>query len=185
MLKKILIYPYNLLMNYIPNYIITYIPFYFIRHFYYKKIMRISIGRGSSIHMGTFINKNRLQSKITIGKGSAINRKCCLDGRGGIKIGDNVSISPEVHLITADHYINDPYFSYKSASIEVSNYVWIGTRAIILPGIIIGEGSVVAAGAVVTKNIPPFEIWGGVPAKKIGVRTEKLDYNCKWFPPFD
>lgn len=185
MLKKILVYPYNFLMNYIPNYLIAYIPNYFIRHFYYKKIMRISMGRGSSIHMGTFINKSRLQSKITIGKESAINRKCYLDGRGTLVIGNNVSISPEVHLITADHDINDIHFRYRSAPVEINDYVWIGTRAIILPGTTLGEGSVIAAGAVVNKNVPPYEIWGGIPAKKIGVRTKKLEYSCKWFPPFD
>ena len=185
MWKKILVYPYNFLMNYIPNYIIAYIPNYFIRHFYYKKIMKISVGRGSSIHMGTFINKSRLQSKIIIGKESAINRKCYLDGRGFLVIGDNVSISPEVHLITADHDIQNSNFKYKSSPIYINDYVWIGTSAIILPGVTIGNGSVIAAGAVVNKDIPPYEIWGGVPAKKIGVRTEKLNYNCKWFPPFD
>lgn len=180
-LKKVLLYPYNFYMHYLPNYVINKIPFYFIRHFYYRYIMKIELGKGSSIHMNTFINRN----KILIGKNSAINRGCYLDGRGKITIGDNVSISPEVHLITADHDINDPNFKYKSSMISIMDFVWIGTRAIVLPGVKIGEGAVIAAGAVVNKNIPPYEVWGGVPAKKIKNRNMNLKYNCEWLPPFD
>lgn len=180
-IKRILIYPYSFIMNYIPNHIINHIPFYCIRHFYYKKIMKIKIGKDSSIHMETYINRN----KITIGNGTSINRKCYLDGRGSIYIGNNVSISPEVCLITADHEANSRNFSYRVRNIRIGDYVWIGTRAIILPGVIIGKGAIIASGAVVTKDVPNFEIYGGVPAKFIGKREENLDYSCKWFPPFD
>jgi maltose O-acetyltransferase len=76
-LKLFFLYCYNFVMSYIPNYIIAYIPFYSIRHFYYRKILRIKLGRYSSIHMGVFINKNN----IVIGENCAINRKCYLDGR--------------------------------------------------------------------------------------------------------
>lgn len=179
--KFFLKYPYNFFMLYISNYIIAFIPFYFIRNIYYKYILKIKLGKGSSIHMGVFINRN----KIEIGENTAINRRCYLDGRGSIKIGDNVSISPEVHLITADHDIESTDFKFKSSFIVIEDYVWIGTRSIILPGVKLGKGAIIAAGSVVTKDVPEFNVYGGVPAKFIKKRNKNLNYSCKWFPPFD
>ena len=139
------------------------------------------MGKGSSIHLNCFINR----FNIEIGTNSSINRRCYLDGRGGLSIGNNVSISPEVHLITAEHDLNDASFSYITAPIELGDFVWIGTRAIVLPGVRLGKGCVVAAGAVVTKSFPDHSVIGGVPAKIISKRIEELDYSCKWMPPFD
>ena len=139
------------------------------------------MGKGSSIHLHCFINR----FNIEIGKNTAINRKCYLDSRGGIKIGDNITISPEVHLITAEHNINDASFSYQIAPISLGDYVFVGTRAIILPGVSLGNGCVVAAGAVVTKSFPPYSIVAGVPARIISKRSIELNYSCKWMPPFD
>ncbi|MBU2900551.1 acyltransferase [Maribacter dokdonensis] len=131
--------------------------------------------------MNCFINR----SKIVIGENSVINRKCYLDGRGGVIIGNNVSISPEVNLITATHDAQSKNFEYAIKLIRIEDYVWIGTRATILPGVSLGKGCVVATGSVVSKDVAPFTIVGGVPAKKIGDRNNYLDYNCKWMPPFD
>ncbi|WP_188653894.1 acyltransferase [Yeosuana aromativorans] len=143
--------------------------------------MSIKIGKGSSIHMNTFINRR----KVEIGKNSVVNRCCYLDGRGGLFIGNNVSISPEVQLITASHDVNSATFKYYEKEIIIEDFVWIGTRAIILPGVKLGKGSIVASGSVVTKDVDQFDIVGGVPAKIIGKRASNLDYNCRWFPPFD
>lgn len=180
-MKRIFRYPYHFIINYLPNNIINIIPLYFVRHGYYKMILGIKIGKGSSIHMKTRINRKN----ITIGINSTINRLCYLDGRGELSIGNNVSISPEVHLITATHDINCQNFTYIEKNIIVEDYVWIGTRAIILPGVKLGKGCVIAAGAVVSKDVLPYSIVGGVPAKIIGERPQNLNYNCKWFPPFD
>lgn len=176
--KKFFFYFYR---NYLPNHIVNKIPFYFVRHFIYRRIFRLKIGKGSSIHLHCFINRFKLQ----IGKDTAINRKCYLDTRGGLSIGDNVSISPEVHLITAQHDINDPGFKFITKPIRINNYVFIGTRAIILPGVELGEGCVVASGAVVTKSFEPYSVVAGVPAKLISKRNSELNYNCNWMPPFD
>ncbi|MBD0831208.1 acyltransferase [Aestuariibaculum sp. TT11] len=181
MVKKILWYPFYFLIHYLPNNIINKIPFYFIRHFYYRYVVGIELGKGSSIHMNVTINKR----KIKIGLNSAINRGCYLDGRGGLDIGDNVSISPGVQLITATHDVNSPDFKYITKEIKIEKHVWIGTNAIIMPGITLGEGVVVAAGAVVTKSVEPYHIVGGVPAKVISKRNKSLNYNCRWLPPFD
>lgn len=143
--------------------------------------MGIKLGKGSSIHLNTRINR----FDIRIGKNSVINRRCYLDGRGGLTIGDNVSISPEVHLITASHDAQSTDFSYTVAPVFIEDFVWVGSRATILPGVVLGKGCIVAVGAVVSKNVEPFTIVGGIPAKKIGIRNKELDYHCNWMPPFD
>lgn len=143
--------------------------------------MGVKIGAGSSIHLSVYLNRNQ----IIIGENSVINRRCYLDGRGGIIVADNVSVSPEVNLITASHDPNDPEFKYITGQITIEDFVWIGTRAIILPGVRIGKGAVIAAGAVVHKDVEPFTIVGGIPAKVIGTRSKELNYNCKWMPPFN
>ena len=172
---------YYFYRNYIPNHFVNKIPFYFIRHFIYRNIYQLKMGKGSSIHLNCFINR----FNIKIGKNTAINRKCYLDSRGGIEIGDNVSISPEVHIITAEHDVNDSSFTYITEPVVLENYVFVGTRAVILPGVHLAEGCVVASGAVVTKSFPSFSVIAGVPAKVISVRNKDLNYSCKWMPPFD
>ncbi len=122
---------------------------------------------------------------LDIGENTTINRNCFLDCRGGIIIGNNVSISPNVHLITADHDINKRDFPFQSGLIKIEDYVFVGSRATILKGVKLGKGSVVCAGSVVTKDINDYEIVAGIPAKKIGERIKNLDYSCSWLMPFD
>lgn len=167
--------------HYITNHLICKIPIYWIRHSYYRSVMKIKIGKGTSIHLGNFI----FEGNLIIGSNSCINRKCHLDCRGQIMIGDNVSISPECVLITGSHDVNSIGFDYIIGTIVINDYVWLGTRSLILPNVVVGKGAVVCAGAVVTKNVRPYSIVAGVPAKEIGVRSENLDYNNKWFMPFD
>ncbi len=167
--------------DYFSNYWINKIPFYFIRHQYYKFVMGIKIGRGSSIHMNCFI----YGTNIRIAENSTINRNCYLDGRGELIIGNKVSISPEVQLITEDHDYNSVSFAGRSRHVIIEDYVWIGTRVIILPGVHIGKGAVVCAGAVVTKNVGEYDVVAGIPAVKIKERSKNLDYNPSWLPYFD
>jgi acetyltransferase-like isoleucine patch superfamily enzyme len=75
-------------------------------------------------------------------------------------------------------------FRMKSSPVIIDDYVWVGINATVLQGVRIGEGAVVAAGAVVTKNVEPYTIVGGIPAKQIGVRTKNLDYHCFWETAF-
>ncbi|HPU00025.1 MAG TPA: DapH/DapD/GlmU-related protein, partial [Armatimonadota bacterium] len=90
-----------------------------------------------------------------------------------------------VHLITAQHDMNDPDFANVLAPIVIEDYVWIGSRATVLPGVRIGRGAVVAAGAVVTRDVAPLTVVGGVPARPIGERKPGMRYVCDWFYPFD
>ena len=100
-----------------------------------------------------------------------------LDARGGIKIDHDTNISSHVKLITGSHDIDDPHFTADFVPIHIGHHCWIGTGAIILQGVKIGDGAVVAAGAVVTKDVEPWTIVGGVPAKKLGERNKEIKYK--------
>ena len=92
---------------------------------------------------------------------------CYINGANGIEFGDNVWIGPGVKIISSNHDLTDLSKSYKCDPIKIGNNVWIGANAIILPEIQIGDGAVVGAGSVVTKNVPPRTIVAGNPAKLI------------------
>lgn len=163
-LKTILLECDNMMLRYV-----GYIPSHCIRRFFYR-IQGMKIGSGSTLHMGTVFYD---ASKISIGRDSIIGENAVLDGRDKLMIGDHVDIASEVMIYNAEHDINDENFKAITAPVEIGDYVFVGPRAIILPGVKIGKGAVVAAGAVVTGNVGEFEIVGGVPAKVIGERKLK------------
>ena len=105
---------------------------------------------------------------ITIGKNVFINSGCCFQDQGGIRIGDGCFIGHQVVFATIDHDL-DPKRRAENhvAPIVLGKNVWVGSHATILKGVTIGDGSVVAAGAVVTKDVPPMTVVGGVPARVI------------------
>lgn len=111
---------------------------------------------------------------ITIGKDVFINSGCHFQDQGGIKVGDGVLIGHNVVLATINHDL-DPKENRKNhyAPITIGAHVWIGSNATILPGVTLGDWAVVAAGAVVTENVPPGAVVGGVPAKILKVIPEK------------
>lgn len=123
--------------------------------------------------------------RISVGAYTNINKKCVLDGRGGIKIGSCVDIAQDTNIWTEQHDYNDPTYNSVIAPVVIEDYVWLASRVTILPGVTVGRGAVVAAGAIVTKDVPPLAIVGGVPAKIIGYRKEEaLQYQLgdrAWF----
>ncbi len=164
-------------LNYLTNYVVNRVPSFAFRRFWYRRVLGIEFGKHAGVHLGCYvwfygpgqIRRNR----VAIGTHSRINRDCCLDVRGGITIGENVSVSPEVAILTAAHSVVDPLFRVEMQPVVIEDHVWIGTRATILGGVTLGRGSVVAAGAVVTRDVPPFTIVGGVPARPVGRRPEE------------
>jgi len=151
---------------------------YFPSHLFRRMVYRLAgvkLGKGSTIHMWAnfFYPKG-----IEIGEDTIIGDHCFLDGRDKLTIGDHTDIASQVLIYNSEHDLSDEYFRAKTAPVKIGSWVFIGPRAIILPGVEIGDGAVVAAGAVVTKNVPPLTIVGGVPAKEIGKRNlEKLHYR--------
>lgn len=145
------------------------IPFWIVRKTTYQ-LFGLKIGAGSHIHMWArfYDPKN-----IEVGADTHIGDNCFLDGRNAIIIGNHVDIASQVLIYNEEHNINSEKFEAASGPVEIGDYVFIGPRAIILPGVKIGRGAVVAAGAVVTKDVPEFTVVGGVPAVKISERTNK------------
>ena len=163
------------LLNYATNHIVAHIPSYTVRHLWYRRAVGLDLGRGSGVYRGCYLwfygpRENRRRG-VRIGADTRINRDCTLDLRGGLDIGANVNVSPDVTILTASHDANDPGFRLVNAPVEIEDYVWIGTRAMIMPGVTLGRGAVVAAGAVVTRDVPPLTIVAGVPARAIGERN--------------
>jgi acetyltransferase-like isoleucine patch superfamily enzyme len=150
------------------------VPLHTVRLFFYRRVMQFRIGRGTFIHLDTRFDAPR---KFTIGDHSVVNRACNFGNRGGITIGSCVSVSQEVFISAGDHDPNDPEFGSRFAPVVVEDYVFIGSRAIILKGVRLGRGAVVAAGSIVTKDVEPFTIVGGNPAKPIGKRNPDVRYQ--------
>lgn len=162
----------NRLYNYIADFMLfllhlaCYVPSHHIRRF----VMRLGgakIGRGGTIHMGCHFFSLR---GLEIGEDTKIGTGAFLDGRAPLIIGNHVDIASEVMIYNSEHDVNSENFQATEEPVEIGDYVFIGPRSIILPGVKIGCGAVVAAGAVVTSDVPPFAIVGGVPAKVIGER---------------
>lgn len=164
------------------------LPSHHLRRFFYR-LSGMKIGKGSTLHMFARIYDPR---HITIGEDTIVGENCVLDGRrqllqsnGGLAIGNHVDIASQVMIWTSEHDINDSQFRPIEAPVTIEDYVFIGPRAIILPGISIGKGAIIAAGAVVTKSVEAGTIVGGVPAKPIGSRQiSSLSYKlgrARWF----
>lgn len=153
------------------------IPSHRIRNFMYRNIWLIDMAPKTVVYCGAEI---RAGYNLTIGEGSIIGDNALLDARQKITIGKNVNFSSRVSIYTEDHDHGDPYFRGNCDSsyrVKIDDRVWIGPNVIILHSVHIGEGAVVAAGSIVTKNVPSFSIVAGIPAKVIGERKRDLRYN--------
>lgn len=153
---------------------VGHIPSHIFRRFVYK-LAGIKMGKKTTIHMWAnfFEPKN-----ISIGEGTIIGDHVFIDGRKDVKIGSHTDIASYVMIYNSEHDLDSNDFSARSENVTIGDYCFIGPRVIILPGVNIGNGAVVAAGAVVTKNVEDYQIVGGVPAKMIGERqNKKLNYR--------
>ena len=122
---------------------------------------------------------------LTIKGNCHIGRFCQIDARGGIALGRNVVIASHTLLITADHDPHSPDFSGRLGRIVIHDRAWLGSRVVVLKGVTIGEGAIVAAGSVVHKDVAPWSIVSGVPATTVGERSRNLtyevDYGPRWY----
>ena len=154
--------------------------FYPLRNFYLL-IFGITVPLSSSIHRGC---KFFHLGKVKIGKHSVINSGCILDNRRGISIGDNTAIAHNTKIYTLGHNIDSPLFETKGAPVNIGNDCFIFSNVMIMPGVNIGNGAVVLPGSIVTKDVEPFTVVGGVPAKYIKDRVKEVNYTIDynyWF----
>ncbi len=178
-----------------------YIPSHTIRLLLYRVVFGVRIGRDSSIHWRAEFNN---PAGVAIGHNTIIGNDAFLDGRRKrviekgesrfssyvqqlsgrhtrpLTIGNNVSIAGEVRIYTMEHDVDSPDFAETGAPVVIDDYAVIASRVTILPGVHIGKGAVVASGAVVTKDVAPFTVVGGVPAVFIKNRTKDLTYTLKF-----
>ncbi len=135
------------------------------------------LGAGTDVLRGcNFLNGR----KVFLGERNVVNSGCMLDGRTyRIITGSDVSIGPEASILTLGHDPQSPGFEDRGGDVVIGDRAWIGYRAVILPGVTIGEGAVIGAGAVVTKNVDPYTIVAGNPARPIGTRNKNLTYRLQ------
>ncbi len=162
----------HLFMNWTP---------YGVRHWFLRRFCHVAIGRDTSIAMGCFVTGRF----IRIGDNSVINRFTYLDGRVPLTIGNNVNVSHYALIQTLTHDPQNPDFVCVEKPVTIGDHAWIGARALICPGVRIGEGAVVGAGAVVTRDVPDYAMVAGNPARVVGERSRDLRYRTRYFPFFD
>lgn len=134
----------------------------------------MSVGTRSVIARGV-----RITSKggVTIGERTNVNGGVLLDGRGGLTIGSRVNVSPEALLLSADHDLRSPSFAGRDRPTVIGDRVWIATRAVVLPGSSVGEGAVIAAGAVVRGIVAPWTVMAGNPAQPVAIRPDSAQQS--------
>ena len=151
------------------------IPSHHIRRFVYR-CLGAEIGRNVVFHYRTEI---RGIHRLKVGAGTIIGDNALLAAQRGLTIGENVNISSNVSIYSGAHDHRDPYFRstpQTTRPITIGDRVWIGSNAIILTGVNIGEGAVCCAGCVVTKDVEPYAVVAGIPAKKVNERPRDLRY---------
>ena len=162
-------------------YILT-IPSYKLRHWVLKK-RHLKMGANTSFLRNVIVIN---PINIEFGHNCVINNNVLLDGRGGkIIVGNNVDIARDTNIWTLEHDPHDDYHRTKGGDVIIEDFVWIASRATILPNVKIGKGAIIASGSIVTKDVPPMAIVGGNPAKVIKYRKSQLKYELNYFPLFE
>lgn len=139
---------------------------------YFLIVFGAKIGRRPVFYHGVWISPGK---NLTVGDDVDFALGVIVSTAGGVDIGDRVLIGYNTCILSTNHKIPESkgkifLSGHSKAEVKIENDVWIGAGCIILPGVTIGEGAVIGAGSVVTKNVEPFTIVGGVPAQKIKER---------------
>jgi acyl-[acyl carrier protein]--UDP-N-acetylglucosamine O-acyltransferase len=136
----------------------------------------VELGAGTLVMHGAVLHvynfRDLPHAGITIGRDSLIGEYTVIRGQGGVTIGDRVYTSPSVQIVAVDHVFDDPTRPFveqgiTAQGIVIEDDVWIGSAAVICDGVHVGRGAVVAAGAVVTQDVPPHVVVAGVPARVV------------------
>jgi acetyltransferase-like isoleucine patch superfamily enzyme len=156
-----------------------FLPFFARRWLY--RLCRFEIEPSATIQGGVrFFHVGRLR----VGAHTLINRGVYLDNRAGITIGSNVSIAHDARIYTMGHDVHDDQFADKGQPVRIDDYAVLFAGAMVMPGVHLGAGSVVMAAAVVTRDVAPYRIVGGNPARDLGRREGEPAYRLDrryWF----
>jgi len=157
-----------------------YVPSHRIRNFFYRHA-GVRLDPSSSIHWrARFFHPEGL----CVGPDTTLGNDAFFDARDGITIGACVCTAAELRIYTREHDIDDPHFAEIGGPVVIHDFVCIGSRVTILPRVTVGEGAVIASGAVVTKDVAPYTLVGGVPAKFIRDRPRDLRYKLGYAKKF-
>jgi len=154
--------------------VVGHLPSHSFRLAWYRHVLGWHVGPGASVLTGAIVRMSsglrNGSEMVSIGAGTVINHDCLIYSTGGVAIGEHVSISDGVWLVTGTHDPDHPDFPARYEPITIGDRAWIGVRATVLAGVHIGEGAVVMAGAVVARDVEPYTIVGGVPARPVRTR---------------
>ena len=163
------------------NWGITYFPSYIVRKIILSKLYGVKLGKNVNIHMGVKFFK---PWGVIIGDNVNIQMGCFIDGRGLIEIGSNCDITIGVKILTQQHDIDDGYYTTQSKKEIIGDDCILGSYSLILPGVELGQGSVIGAGSVVPKSIGTWKMAAGNPAKEIRDRKRNVFYRVGFKRPF-
>ncbi len=172
-------YRFEMLLVYLTNHVISRIVLSSVRLFWFRRIMGFEIGPGSSILTDFKVSR---RGNLKLGRSCVVNNSCRFDNRFLIELDDNVSITYGTMILTKGHDIDSPTFATKGGGVKIGSYAWVCAQAIILPGVTLGQGAVALTGAVVTRDVAPFQVVGGNPAQLVRERPQNQAYVLKWDP---
>lgn len=134
---------------------------------------------GDDVHLARFCTLRAGEHGIAVHEGAGLNMRSYIDGNGGVEIGRNALLSPGVQVLSGNHIFDDPNTPIRLqgtayGKVTIGEDCWLGTNVVVLPGVTIGRGAVVGAGAVVTKDVPELAVAIGIPAKVVGHRGPRI-----------
>ena len=162
------------------NHFLGRVPLYWLRHLVVRHLYGLRMGR-SNLHRAVFLLS---PWNIRVGDNVNIQMGCFLDGRGTLTIGNNVDLTPGVRILTEQHDIDSPDYDTIKRPVVIDDHVVVGSWALILPGVHVGEGAVIGAGSVVTRDVPPYTVVAGNPAVIKRERRRVIDYRLDYRRPF-
>lgn len=162
------------------NYLFSRVPLYWFRHLVVRALYGLTMGR-SNLHRSVFLLS---PWHIRVGDNVNIQMNCFLDGRGGLTIGNNVDLTPGVRILTEGHDVDSPDYATVKKPVRICDHVVVGSWALIMPGVTLGEGSVVGAGSVVTSSVEPYTVVAGNPAVPKRTRKREIAYRLDYRRPF-